>query len=114
MPLAISLKSSLRHTGRVVLSGLSSEATPTPAPWAKAHIEVETLVGPSVRLASLREALTAFSPDFQDDRAGATDWVAPDEKQPVLSLDLLIPLMILARDLEQLGDRAEEVIIDAS
>jgi len=95
-----------------VLSGLSAQETAVTPAWAKDIVAADTLVAAGLKLPSLLEALTAYGPIQEDERLGALDWVAPDDS--TITVELLLPLMLLAHDLRQLEEEAEEVVLDGA
>lgn len=116
MPIALALtleERPAKRSGRAVLPGLSTQTTPATPRWAIAHVKVETLVAAGIKLDALRDALAAFTPEQEDDRMGVVDWVTPDEES-TLAIEVLLPLMVLARDLRQLGEVIDEVVLDGA
>lgn len=80
-------------------SGLTSEA-PSPVPaWARAEIGAETWEGRTVAVSSLLKALEQL-PQHLEGTLDATLWDFGDD---AIEVDLAIPLMILARELHQMG-----------
>jgi hypothetical protein len=116
MPLALSTqmpRPAARST-RAVLTRLDGTATPPTPAWARAQLGTDTLVADGLKLSSLLAALPAVQPDVDDDRSGAVDWVADDDNP--MAIELLFPLLQLARDIRQLGDEdmSGEFVLDGA
>jgi hypothetical protein len=73
---------------------------------------VDSLIAAGVRVQALRSALEHFLPDIDDERLGVIDWVGPEDS--TIAIDLLLPLMALSRDLAQLGEAIDEVVLDGA
>jgi len=98
---------------RAVLTRLDGATPPTPA-WARAHLGADTLIADGLKLPSLLAVLAALQPEVDDDRSGAVDWIADDDAP--IAVDLLFPLLQLARDIRQLGDEdmSGEFVLDGA
>ncbi len=65
-----------------------------------------------LKLVNLRQALGELTPDVEDDRASVAEWTAHDHS--TITVDLLLPLLVLARDIKQFDESGEEVVLDGA
>lgn len=100
LPLRISFSPTDGAPVLIVLTGLDASTSSVVPSWAREHVAAETWIGQGLEVTALRRAADSLPTKFFLTREEPSAWFSGDGS---IGVDLTLPLLLLARDLEDLG-----------